>query len=192
MKVKYFLRGLGMGIIFSALLLTLAGGGKKEMLTDEEIMTRASLLGMVKPMELPEVKTPEPVETPAATETPEATQTPKVTETPEPAETPVTTETPEATQKPEVTETPEPVRTPEPSKEPAKEPEKPKYAELTIKGGMWSADVARALEAAGLVSSANDFDEYLCDNGYASRISTGTYKIKIGADYKEIAEKITK
>lgn len=191
MKVKYFLRGLGMGIIFSALLVTLAGGNKKVMLTDEEIMTRASLLGMVRPTELPAVKTPEPSETPAVTETPEPAETPVATETPAATETPVATETHEPSETPAVTETSKPVETPEPSEKPT-EPEKPQYAKLTIKGGMWSAEVAKAMEAAGIVSSAKDFDEYLCDNGYASRISTGTYKIKIGAGYKEIAEKITK
>lgn len=156
MKVKYFLRGLGMGIIFTTLLMMTVVGTKKETLTDEEIMTRASLLGMVR-----------------ADEGLKPTETPVVTETPAVAETPAATEKPVETQPPEET----------------KEPE---YVTVTIKGGMWSKDVSKAMEAAGLVSSAEKFDEYLCDNGYASFISVGTFKIRVGADFQEIAEKITK
>ncbi|MFW5629786.1 MAG: hypothetical protein ACOCNB_03250 [Acetivibrio ethanolgignens] len=162
MKVKYFLRGLGMGIIFTTLLMMTVVGTKKEALADEEIMTRASLLGMVRADE-----GLEPKETPAVTETPVATETPNVTKTPVATEKPVETRPPEETKEPE-------------------------YVTVTIKGGMWSKDVAKAMEAAGLVSSAEKFDEYLCDNGYASFISVGTFKIKVGADFREIAEKITK
>ncbi|KSV60709.1 hypothetical protein [Acetivibrio ethanolgignens] len=168
MKVKYFLRGLGMGIIFTTLLMMTVVGTKKEALADEEIMTRASLLGMVRADE-----GLEPKETPAVTETPVATETPNVTKTPVATEKPVETRPPEETKEPE-------------------KPKEPEYVTVTIKGGMWSKDVAKAMEAAGLVSSAEKFDEYLCDNGYASFISVGTFKIKVGADFREIAEKITK
>ena len=186
MKVKHFLRGLGMGIVFSALLLTIAGGTKKETLTDEEIMARASLLGMVRPEE----SQPPATETPAVAETPAATETPAVTETPAATEMPAATETPE----PSVTDEPAKIEEPKESEKPkeTEKPEEPEYVTVTIKGGMWSRDVAKAMAAAGLVSSAEKFDEYLCDHGYASSISTGTFQIRIGADFNEIAEEITK
>lgn len=164
MKLKYFLRGLGMGIVFSAVFLMFMGGAKKEALTDEEIIMRASLLGMVKAEDALTAST-----------APVATQTPVASEPPEPSETPVSTETPEPSESPS----------------PSPEPEEPKYVTLTIEGGMASPAVARALEAAGLVSSAVEFDRYLCDNGYASLISIGTCKIRIGADFEEIAKEIT-
>lgn len=170
MKLKYFLRGLGMGIVFSAVFLMFMGGAKKEALTDEEIIMRASLLGMVKAEDALTAST-----------APVATQTPEVSEPPEPSETPEATETPASTETPEASESPSP----------SPEPEEPKYVTLTIEGGMASPAVARALEAAGLVSSAVEFDRYLCDNGYASLISIGTCKIRIGADFEEIAKEIT-
>lgn len=192
MKMKYFLRGLGMGIVFTVLLMMTVSGTKKETLTDEEIMTRASLLGMVRADEgLKPAETPVATETPAVTETPEPTETPVVTETPEPTKTPVATETPEATETPAATKKPTETKKPAKTESP-KETKEPDYITITIKGGMWSKDVAKAMETAGLVSSAEKFDEYLCDNGYASFISVGTYKIKEGADFKEIAEEITK
>ena len=48
MKLKYYLRGLGVGIICTAILMGIAlSGNKKEKLTDTEIIERAKLLGMV-------------------------------------------------------------------------------------------------------------------------------------------------
>ena len=48
MKLKYFLRGLGTGVIFGAIIMLVAymtSGGYK--LSDEEIIERAEKLGMV-------------------------------------------------------------------------------------------------------------------------------------------------
>ena len=48
MKLKYYLRGLGVGIICTAIIMGIAlSGNKKETLTDAEIIERARLLGMV-------------------------------------------------------------------------------------------------------------------------------------------------
>ncbi len=46
MKIKYYLRGLGTGIVVTAILMALVAGGNKTM-TDEEIKSRAAQLGMV-------------------------------------------------------------------------------------------------------------------------------------------------
>lgn len=48
MKLKYYLRGLGVGVICTAIVMGIAlSGNKKETLTDAEIIERARLLGMV-------------------------------------------------------------------------------------------------------------------------------------------------
>ena len=48
MKLKYYLRGLGLGILFTTIVLTIAfHNGQKESLSDEEIIKRAGQLGMV-------------------------------------------------------------------------------------------------------------------------------------------------
>lgn len=46
MERKYYLRGLGLGIIITAIIMGIAGKGKPAM-TDEEIMQRAKELGMI-------------------------------------------------------------------------------------------------------------------------------------------------
>jgi hypothetical protein len=47
MKLKYYLRGLGIGIIASTFLLMIAFSQYKPTMSDEEIMVRATDLGMV-------------------------------------------------------------------------------------------------------------------------------------------------
>jgi hypothetical protein len=50
-KLKYYLRGLGIGIIVTTVILMISFPGKEEKLTDEEIIARAKQLGMVMPEE---------------------------------------------------------------------------------------------------------------------------------------------
>ena len=60
MKLKYYLRGLGIGIIGTASVMGIALSGKKETLSDEEIIERAEVLGMVMEGELgPDREDPE-------------------------------------------------------------------------------------------------------------------------------------
>ncbi|MEE1078229.1 MAG: hypothetical protein UIC64_04170 [Agathobacter sp.] len=47
MRFKYYLRGLGLGIIATVLILAISGNVRKEKLTDQEIINRAEALGMV-------------------------------------------------------------------------------------------------------------------------------------------------
>lgn len=198
MKRKYYLRGLGTGILVTALILIIASG-QKETMTDEEVKARAKELGMVESTLLSELanQTPEP-DTPGTTpETmadPAATAEPETTEeaTPEPAAEPETTAepTPEPTVEPEATAEPatEPKTTAEPTTEPATEQES---ILITIRSGESSVSVSKALEEAGLVASAQEYDRYLCENGYDKKIRSGEHRIPVGADDAEIAAIIT-
>ncbi len=47
MNLKYYLRGLGIGIIVTAVVMGAASSGKKETISDAEVMARAAELGMV-------------------------------------------------------------------------------------------------------------------------------------------------
>ena len=46
MERKYYLRGLGIGIVVTAIIMGIVTSGKREM-TDEEVIARAKELGMV-------------------------------------------------------------------------------------------------------------------------------------------------
>lgn len=185
MKLRMYLRGLGLGLIVAALVLSFSTKTNNKM-SDAEIRSRAKELGMVD-----ESSTLKDVE--SVVDKTEPTKTP--TPTPEPTKTP--TPTPEPTEEP----TPEPTKTPTPTPEPTKAPAKDKVDAskvitkktytLTIVGGYSSDRVARILEDAGIIDSASAFDKYLCDNNYDNRISTGNYSIPAGSDFATIAKIIT-
>ena len=64
MKLKYYLRGIGIGVIVTTLILMIAYGQHKVELTDAEIIRRAEALGMVPKEQIEsvsiQVKIPEP------------------------------------------------------------------------------------------------------------------------------------
>lgn len=210
MKLKYYLRGLGIGILVTTVILSLAGVGRKNM-TDEEVVKRAKELGMVESTllsDLPdqtktdEVRPTEP-EISLQPETSEPEAGPESEESASTPETPVAPEeTPEAPE-----ETPEaPEETPEASKEtpvaPEETPVSPEDGNpdipagetvtLVIGRGESSTTVSKNLKKAGIVEDAAAFDRFLCNNGYDKKIITGTYEIPYGASEEEIAKIITR
>ncbi|MCR4998858.1 MAG: endolytic transglycosylase MltG [Lachnospiraceae bacterium] len=62
---------------------------------------------------------------------------------------------------------------------------------VTIVGGEGSNAVGSKLQQAGLVDSGNRFNNYLEDNNYDNVIQPGTYTIPKGSTYEEVAEIIT-
>ena len=165
MKLKYYLRGLGIGILVTAVIMGVTQGSRKETLSDREIRERATALGMVEPGN--SLADLEAAETPAATEIPEATETPAATEAP------AATETPEVTVRP--------------TQKPAEEEEGSSYT-FEIQAGDSSYQVAYRLQQAGLVADARDFDNYLCSKGYDRKLKTGSYEIPETATEEEISE----
>ena len=187
MKLKYYLRGLGIGILVTAVIMGVTQGSRKETLSDREIRERAAALGMVEPGN--SLADLEAAETPAATEIPEAIETPVATEIPEAIETPAATETPEAAETPAATEAPAatPEVTARPTQKPAEEEEGSSYT-FEIQAGDSSYQVAYRLQQAGLVADARDFDNYLCSKGYDRKLKTGSYEILETATEEEISE----
>lgn len=190
MKLKYYLRGLGIGILVTTVILSLAGVGRKNM-TDEEVVKRAKELGMVESTLLSDL--------PDQTKTDEVRPTePEISlqpETSEPEESASTPETPEAPK-----ETPEaPEETPVAPEETPVSPEDGnpdipagETVTLVIGRGESSTTVSKNLKKAGIVEDAAAFDRFLCNNGYDKKIITGTYEIPYGASEEEIAKIITR
>ena len=198
MKLKYYLRGLGIGMIVTALILGISFSSRQEQaqtMTDDQIRELAAELGMVDSSELtlaalqngamqPTESTPQETQT---QNSPEAATEPEETQTLETNTEPEVTVTPEVTNEPETTVTPE--ATPEP--EATKVPEQTQTAGITINRGDDSGSVSRRLYEAGLVENAKAFDNYLCNNGYSRSINPGTYEIVPGTSEEEIAKIIT-
>ena len=179
MKLRYYMRGLGIGMLITALILILSGRTSGQ-LSDEQIKARAAELGMV--MEDKSVLKESEASPGAALEETE--------EKPEEVE-------PEEVEPEEVEPEEEKPKEVEPEETEAEKvtPEETVPAEtvtITVRSGASSVSVAKQIEDAGLVSSAGDFDRYLCQNGYDKKICVGTYAIPVGATEEEIARAITK
>ena len=201
MKLKYYLRGLGIGMAGTALILGISFSGRQgqeaQTLTDEQIRERASELGMVDSSELTlaalqNSAQPQITMEPEVTEESETMTEPEATAEPETATEPEATAEPEMTTKPETTAEPEMTTKPEATKEPEliTAPEQSQTT-ITIKKGSDSGRVSRVLYEAGLVENAKAFDNYLCNNGYSRSINPGIYEIAPGTSEEEIAKIIT-
>lgn len=184
MKKRYYLRGLGIGIFITALIMGLAKGDGKVM-TDEEVRARALELGMVEKKTLADVREDE--NSPTQTEKEEAVSSDG---TPAPAETnlPQVTEDIKETISPQITEAPEPTDDSESTDISHEET----IIVLEIVKGDSSESISNKLEELGLISNAGSYNKYLCDKGYDKRLNIGTYKIQIGTSEEEIAKIITR
>ena len=197
MKLKYYLRGLGIGILVTTVILSLAGVGRKNM-TDEEVVKRAKELGMVESTLLSDLPDQTKTDEVRPTE-PEISLQPETSEPEEPTSTPETPVAPEETPvAPE--ETPmAPEETPMAPEETPVSPEDGnpdipagETVTLVIGRGESSTTVSKNLKKAGIVEDAAAFDRFLCNNGYDKKIITGTYEIPYGASEEEIAKIITR
>lgn len=210
MNLKYYLRGLGIGIAVTAIILGVGRG--KETLSDAEIKQRATQLGMVEasglltereePTKDPEADK-EPVETeePTVEPTEEPSKEPEVTPEPEETEEPTAEPAEAPTKEPEATKEPTPEPTEEPTSEPTEEPsvesedaketEEPDLSEelciISVNPGDGSLTVCKRLEEAGLITSATAYDSYMNEKGYDKKLQVGTFKIPKGTEPEEIA-----
>ena len=185
MKLKYYLRGLGIGILVTAVIMGITQESRKQTLSDREIRERAAALGMVEPgNSLADLKATEaPTATAKPTQKPVATETPAATATTKPTEKPTEKPTAKPTQKP--TEKP----TEKPTQKPIQKPteEEDTYV-LEIQSGDGSYQVSYRLQQAGLVADARDFDNFLCSKGYDRKLRIGSYEIPKTATEEEISE----
>lgn len=182
MKVKYFLRGLGIGILVTTLLLF--AGTKKantNTLTDAEIMERASELGMLTEDEVKDYRMDESLDN----------LKDSLTATKEPVET-------EATQAPKESASVSPSPSPEVSGEvkaspspSASQKKEPATISIEIEPGMVSQNIAKYLYQKNLIGSASDFNNYMLERDVTKKLRVGTYEIPTDASYDEIIEIIT-
>ncbi|MCI8859639.1 MAG: hypothetical protein HFI71_08990 [Lachnospiraceae bacterium] len=216
MKLKYYLRGLGIGIICTAIIMGIAlSGNKKETLTDAEIIERAKLLGMVmeegtkeSSEQEPEDKQKEPEQKSLESPEPKDNQTEgnnSGEDTPsENDDTKKASETdkPEDESSSQGTESKEdPKKDEDAAKETSSNPEAGQSSqqeasqdvvEIRIEEGDYSDLISRKLFQAGLITDASAFDNYLTKNGLDESLRIGVHKIPKGSTQEEIVEILQK
>lgn len=193
MKLKYYLRGLGIGIAVTAAVLMLTGGNK-ESLTDEEIIARAKELGMVESVTLSQLssenqETSQDVSEEAVSEEVSQGDSEAISE----EESQVSSEentSEEVSEEVSETESSEEASE-EVSQEPSQNPTSEvidEYVIIEVGAGDGSDAVSVKLEAAGMVEDAQMYDDFLCANGYDKILQTGVHEIPRTADWDTIAE----
>lgn len=196
--MKMYLRGLGIGIIVTAIILIIARNTGNKM-SDKEIIKRAEELGMVmketesdKLFPDKETQSTEESTTEVSTKEPQTTEEP-TTEAPT-TEAP-TTEAP-TTEAPTTEAPTEPPTTEAPTQPPTEKPTMPPdttvvTAKIVVTKGMFSEAISQAMERTGVISDWRKFNDYLEANGYAERLQTGTFTLKSTMSFEEMAKILT-
>ncbi len=206
MKLKYYLRGLGIGIVVTAMVLAVSGKGHIKELTDTQIKARAKELGMVEKTVLSDMLDDDAEskvqEKPAQEDLEEkkdsinknsisnnsisnnSIDNSDESESPEKAADVIKGIAENEKQKANDTKAAEEQSTD--NKE-----QKDSSVLITVQSGESSLSICKKLEKAGLIDSASEFDRYLCQNGYDKKICTGDHHIAKTATNSEIAMAIT-
>lgn len=195
MKLKYYLRGLGVGILFAAIVMTVSSNIHKNNLSDEEIIKAAKELGMIMPEDTEKknglFEKKEDTEASTDSQIPENTQTMPDIPLSEEVQVSPDSQIPEDTQVavdipfPEVSQTPIEPQDPV-DVLPATESEDLVYVKITINAQDTATKVGKTLYKNGLIDSAEDFCAYLKEHRYTTVIRAGVFEIPMGATYEEI------
>lgn len=208
MKLKYYLRGVGIGIIVATLVMALSSAVHNNNLSDEYIMKEAMKLGMVMKddsqddvFSKDESEQLDDTEYAADTEDAEIGETEVVAlgsenESESESESQVESEsqnvmTSEAESESQSEVESESQSEVEMESESAPEPEMnegEEFVTIVISGGDYARQVAEKLYVAGLIPDAEEFRLYMGAHGYAKTIHAGTYQIPVGASYEEICK----
>lgn len=206
MKLKYYLRGLGIGIAVTALLMgysnkNRAAEPKAEVATEEtagdlladrngeatteEVIEQSTVENVTVETDSAETSEEETSQEETASELESSTQEAEtITET----ESVTETET-ESVQAEETTDKKE--QTQSSTEADAGNALLQTTIEINIVRGDDSGTVARKLQNAGMVESATEYDAYLMQHGYDKKIRVGKVEIPVDATWQEIAEYIS-
>ena len=206
MKLKYYLRGLGIGIVVTALLMgysnkNRAAEPKAEVATEEtagdlladrngeatteEVIEQSTVENVTVETDSAETSEEETSQEETASELESSTQEAEtITET----ESVTETET-ESVQAEETTDKKE--QTQSSTEADAGNALPQTTIEINIVRGDDSGTVARKLQNAGIVESATEYDAYLMQHGYDKKIRVGKVEIPVDATWQEIAEYIS-
>lgn len=186
MKLKYYLRGLGVGILFASSILIITYSIKYNK---SGIIERAKELGM----DFVESTTENTGKKPTQSTIEDSTGLVELTTKP-------TTETEATTEKQTENITEVPTTTDKTTEAPTTKPSEQETTivvsgdkvTFSVAAGMSSDRVAKVLEDAGLIEDWYSYNEFLVENGYARRIRIGTYTVDKNISDRDLAEVITR
>ena len=164
MKVKYYLRGMGVGIFISTLIFIVAFAFYQPKMSDEEIVAAAKQLGMV--------------------EKEDSSNSTDVSGEDEDLQNDSSdSETLDATSQGD--------SEPTASTEGTEDTTSSQTVDFSVKHGQSSREVSQNLFNLGVIDDADSFDSYLNSNGYDNFVQPGNYSIPAGSTYSDVATIIT-
>ena len=189
MKLRYQLRGLGIGMVLTALLMGVAAGDGTSM-SDAEIKARALELGMV---ESDSLKLTDIVSTQApnsgAVPTQVPTSNPDVvpTQSPELNDGAVPTQTPSSDSDTESAQTSSSNLNGASTQASSSNSGDANMITIVIEQGEIASEICVKLEEAGIIEDAAVFETYLCENNWSRSIRDGIYNIPLGTSMEDVA-----
>lgn len=191
MNLKYYLRGLGLGIVITAIIMGIAASSKKTALSDEDIIIKAKNLGMIEESELADYvqKAKSAFEQEVRSEI--EAEYEKNAELQ--AADSLMTDAPQESQTSEsgISKDGNEDEPNEPGEDTEAMGMQAEPIVFTVRKGETPYSISERLESSGLVTAATDFDKYLVDNGYDRKIVASEYMIPPDADMDMIARIIT-
>lgn len=197
MKLKYYLRGIGTGMIVTTLILAISFSFRKPEMTDEEIRQRAQALGMVmqedsqtteekKVQETEEqgTMTP-PADTQATGQEAPSAGTPTAEQEVLPPDAGTTAQTPQEPAQPDNAQ-----GTPQNGVSADQSGETGGSFHLVIESGDVCRIVCEKLQKNGLIADAQAMRSHMSELGYANSIRAGAYEIPYGLTMEEVAQVI--
>ena len=186
MRLKYYLRGIGVGIVITTFLFMILLSFNKN--NEEQLNT---VIGDTESKTVAEYENgesnPADITKPEETPQPNPDVLPDETPQPNPDVLPVEEPQPEEPQQPNSDVLPEETPQPE-APNPADTSEKVRFV---ISGGEYSDVICRKLKEAGLIDDAEAYNKFLVEEDYDNYINPGVYDIPKNATYEEIAVLLT-
>lgn len=193
LKLRYFIRGLGIGIVFTAIVMSLSLQAsrsriiRENALTKEEIMEKAMGYGMI--MSASDDTTSVEQKDPSKEEQiQEKNQDVKEEQDAEDDQLKESNDDDQQNEKDNKDKV-------EPNVDSTKDKDliiSIDYTPIKITSGMTATSVGKLLNEKGVIEDADEFCTYMSEQGYSSKILVGEYLIPLDATYKKIADIITR
>lgn len=196
LKLRYFIRGLGIGIVFTAIVMSLSLQAsrsriiRENALTKEEIMEKAMGYGMIMSAS-DDTTSVEQKDSSKEEQSQEKNQDVKEEQDAEDDQLKESNDDDQQNEKDE--------KDNKDKVEPNVDSTKDKdliisidYTPIKITSGMTATSVGKLLNEKGVIEDADEFRTYMSEQGYSSKILVGEYLIPLDATYKKIADIITR
>lgn len=199
MRLKYYLRGLGLGIIFAVFIMMVGYRNHGSSMSDSEIIEKAKALGMVETEDSSGIKSDK------KTDNKTDEKSDKKIDTSEPdttiADTSAAEDTQTGTDNTDAdniagtadvdTTAPSDVAATDSAASDAAQPQQNTTFTVTVGSGDTCRMIAERLQAAGIIDDAEKFRAYMGQKGVDQFIADGNHEIPYGASYDDIINILT-